>query len=366
MEKSPSEPDGLSVLLIRFSSIGDIILTTPLIKKIRDKYQAARIDYLTLDRYGELLRDNPHIDNLHLIKSNMPIHGLIESARELSKHGYDYLFDLHRSTRSALFRLFIHSAKKYRMNKSYLKRILLVSFKINLYREPYSVVNRYFHAAGELDITPDADSEIWISRKELEEYLRKRESLFEINTGISHRDEVLRVVRGLLHSNRRDRIISMMPFATWQTKEWGSTRFIELGRRLSGENTLIMIHGGAEDSSRADSIAGAIGGNTISIAGKTTLLESALILSISECLITNDTGIMHIGGAVKIPVIAIFGSTTEELGFFPFRSEGEVLQAELNCRPCTSKGLRHCPRGHFRCMNDITVDEVFSAAEKFL
>ena len=127
-----------------------------------------------------------------------------------------------------------------------------------------------------------------------------------------------------------------------------------------------MIHGGMEDRTRADRVAGAIGGNTISIAGKTTLLESALILSISECLITNDTGIMHIGGAVKIPVIALFGSTTEELGFFPFRSEGEVLQAELNCRPCTSKGLRQCPKGHFRCMNDITVDEVYSAVEKFL
>ncbi len=366
MEKSPSEPDSLSVLLIRFSSIGDIILTTPLIKKIRDKYPAARIDYLTLDRYGELLRDNPHINNLHLIKSNMPIHGLIESAREISEERYDYLFDLHRSSRSALYRLLIQSEKKYRLNKNYLKRILLVVFKINLYRKPYSVVNRYFHVAGELDINPDADSEIWISRIELEEYLRKRESLFGINTEISHSDEVLRVARGLLHSNGRDKIISMMPFATWQTKEWESTRFIELGRRLLGENTAIMIHGGAEDRTRADWVAGAIGGNTISIAGKTTLLESALILSISECLITNDTGIMHIGGAVKIPVIAIFGSTTEELGFFPFRAEGEVLQTELNCRPCTSKGLRQCPRGHFKCMNDITVDEVYSAVEKFL
>jgi lipopolysaccharide heptosyltransferase II len=366
MEKSSSESDGFRILLIRFSSIGDIILTTPLIKKIREKYPYSRIDYLTMDRYGELLRGNPHIDNLYLIKSNMPSHELIEIARKLSRHGYDYLFDLHRSSRSALFRLCIRSEKKYRLNKRYLKRILLILLKINLYREPYSVVNRYFHAAGDLHVNPDADTEIWISRKKLEECQRKIHSLLKIKTEIRSDDEILRIERDLLQLNRSVKIISMMPFATWQTKEWGSARFSELGIRLSGENTVILIHGGAEDRARADSLADAIGVRAIPIAGRTTLLESALLLSISECLITNDTGIMHMGAAVRIPVVAIFGSTTEELGFFPFRSEGEVIQADLNCRPCTAKGLRQCPKGHFRCMNDITVDEVYSAVENFL
>jgi lipopolysaccharide heptosyltransferase II len=366
MEKSSSESEGLRILLIRFSSIGDIILTTPLIKKMREEYPDSRIDYLTLDRYGELLRDNPHLDNLYLIKSSMPFHELIESAREFSRHGYDYLFDLHRSSRSALFRLCIRSEKKHRLNKRYLKRILLVSFKINLYREPYSVVNRYFQAAGELHINPDADTEIWISRKKLKECQRRIHSLLKIKTEIRGNDELLRIERDLLQLNRSVTIISMMPFATWQTKEWGSDRFSELGRKLSGEDTVILIHGGLEDMARADSLADAIGVRAIPIAGKTTLLESALLLSISECLITNDTGIMHMGAAARIPVVAIFGSTTEELGFFPFRFEGEVMQADLNCRPCTAKGLRRCPKGHFRCMNDIAVDKVYSAVKKFL
>lgn len=366
MKESSSESEGLRILLIRFSSIGDIILTTPLIKKVRAKYPGSRIDYLTLEGYGELIRDNPHIDNLHLIRSATPIHKLMESARELSRHGYDYLLDLHRSSRSALFRLCIGSEKKYRLNKRYLRRVLLVLLKTNLYREPYSVVNRYFQAAGDLDVHPDAETEIWISQNALRECQKRIHSLLRIETETDAGDEVMRIERNLLQLPRSDKIISMMPFATWQTKEWGSSRFSELGRRISGDNSLILIHGGVEDMTQADSLADAIGARAIPIAGRTTLLESALLLSISDCLITNDTGIMHMGAAVRIPVVAIFGSTTEELGFFPYRSEGEVIQEDLHCRPCTAKGLRRCPKGHFRCMNDITVDRVHSAVEKFL
>ena len=366
MKESSSESEKLRILLIRFSSIGDIILTTPLIKKIRSEYPNSRIDYLTLERYGELLRDNPHIDSLHLIESGMPIHTLMESARELSGQGYDYLLDLHRSSRSALFRLCIGSGKKYKLNKNYLRRALLVLFKINLYREPNSVVNRYFQAAGELDLHPDVEAEIWISRNALRECQKRIHSLLTVKTETDPGDEIMRIERNLLRLARSEKVISLMPFATWQTKEWGTARFIELGRRLSGESAVILIHGGEEDKARADSLAEAIGVRAIPLAGNTTMLESALLLSLSDCLISNDTGIMHMGSAVKIPVIAIFGSTTEELGFFPYRSEGEVIQADLHCRPCTAKGLRQCPKGHFRCMNDITVDRVHSAVEKFL
>ncbi|MBN2039329.1 MAG: glycosyltransferase family 9 protein [Spirochaetes bacterium] len=356
---------GIRVLLIRFSSIGDIVLTTSLIHALKTDYPDMTLDYLTLPEYALLIRDNPFIDNLYYHDRNKGIVYAAANARLLNKNKYDYVFDLHRSTRSGIYRKLIRADKKTALVKNYIKRFLLIRLKINLYKKPYSVVERYFKTAGLLKSVPHDKSEIWIGPAEYNKTVSKINYLLKSGYSFTTADESFMLEKSQTAAGSK--LVCMMPFARWKTKEWGDEKFAELAAKLiSGKGCTVLILGGSEDTSRAESIAEKAGRQAVSIAGKTGLVEASVILSFSSCLVTNDTGLMHIGGAVSIPVTAIFGSTTEELGFFPYKTKGEVIQRELKCRPCTAKGLNNCPIKHFKCMSDISVDSVYSAVEKYI
>ncbi|MDY6935670.1 MAG: glycosyltransferase family 9 protein [Spirochaetota bacterium] len=364
----PASNRHLRILIIRFSSIGDIVLTTPLIRSIKKKYPNALIDYLTLDEYSSILKYNPYIDRLILINRDEGYAGLIKGVAKLRDNGYTHILDLHRSLRSLIFRRFIKAVAKQALKKRYIKRLLLINAGINLYNKPYSIINRYFDVARLLDISLEGKTEIWIDNDKLANALvgisiKLRNNLSQ-NPDIT--SSIIRIEKGVIQRDR-EMIVSIMPFAKWNTKEWGDSKFIELGCRISEKKgSRIFVLGGERDKLRSEKIATGIGHKAISLAGKLSLLETAMALSISDCLITNDTGVMHIGGSVSIPVIAIFGSTTEELGFFPYNMEDDVIQISLNCRPCSAKGRLACPKEHFRCMNDITVDMVYSAMIKHM
>lgn len=355
----------LRVLIIRFSSIGDIILTTPLLSAIKRDYPGARIEYLTMSEYSSLLENNPNIDRLHTLRRGEGPGSEVRAAISLRKNDYDYIFDLHRSTRSLLFRALLRG-KKFVLNKHYIRRLLLTKFSINLYREPYSVVNRYFKAAEIMGLDVDGKAEIWIDGDEIHDLIGKIKTKLDLD--INEKDigrGKKRLENGLV-KNEGAGIIALMPFAKWKTKEWGDNKFIELGKVLAKEmGKRVFVLGGKGDAERAQRIADEIGDGAISAAGKLSLMETSFVLSLSDLLITNDTGLMHIGGAVSIPVIAIFGSTARELGFFPYNTRGEVIEVPLKCRPCTAKGLDRCPEGHFACMNDISVDRVYDAITAF-
>ncbi len=358
----------IKILIIRFSSIGDLVLTTPLIRAIKNSYPNAEIDYLTLSKYASLVKYNPRIRQLYALERLNGLSESIRTALRLRRNKYDYIFDLHRSTRSLVFRLLLFGIKKYVFNKRYIKRLLLTRFGINLYIEPYSVINRYFAVAGVLNISEDKISEIWIKIGELNRHLDRLKMIFGLDLKVENDDpeKNAKIEHGLIHKNR-GKIIALMPFARWKTKEWGDSNFIELGRKLSRElGATIIILGGNQDLERARIITNEIGGITIPVAGKLTLLETAVTISMCDLLVTNDTGAMHIGGAVSVPVIALFGSTTEELGFFPLGTNTKVLQTDVKCRPCTTKGLDKCPRRHFNCMNEISVDAVYSKVKFYL
>ena len=353
--------------MIRFSSIGDIILTTPLIEAVKKTHPGIIIDYLTLSEYASLVKYNPHIDNLITINRDRGLSESIRQALELRKRNYKYLFDLHRSTRSMIFRFLMNDKNHFALNKRYVKRFLLTNFRINLYKKPLSVVNRYFDVAKVLNVPESGRAGIWISPEELSIVAGKIKMIINAEIIINKIDKGnIKIDKNILKIKGR-KIISFMPFAKWKTKEWGDEKFIELGKRIGREiDADILILGGMADKERAQAIAREIGGRAKTAAGKFALLETAVALSISDTLVTNDTGVMHLGGAVCIPVVSIFGSTTEELGFFPYSTKGTVLQTEAVCRPCTAKGLTKCPKGHFACMENISVDEVYNAVKRYI
>ncbi len=367
MTKEPFEDKSTRVLLIRFSSIGDIILTTPLIEAIKEKHPDIIIDYLTLSEYAGLLKYNPNIDNLIIIDRKKGLKESIGKALELRRKNYRYIFDLHRSTRSMVFRVFMYDKKRFILNKRYIKRFLLTTSGINFYRKPFSVVNRYFDVAEALNVSAGGRAGIWISPEELSAVVAKIKMIINIDINNNNREKVnLRIDKGVIQNQGR-RIISLMPFAKWKTKEWGDDKFIELGKKISGDaDADILVLGGAEDAVRAEGVASGIGARAKSAAGKFSLLETVAALSVSDALVTNDTGVMHMAGAVSVPAVSIFGSTSEELGFFPYNTEGAVIQKNLKCRPCTAKGLNRCPKKHFACMNDISVEEVYNTVKRYI
>ncbi|MDY6968217.1 MAG: glycosyltransferase family 9 protein [Spirochaetota bacterium] len=356
-----------NILIIRFSSIGDIILSSPLLRSIKEKYPNVKIDYLTLSENSILLKYNPYIDRLLLIDKEKGFSDIVNKSIILRKIKYHYIIDLHRNLRSLIFKLFLKYQKKTKLNKHYIKRFLLVHTNINLYCSPYSVINRYYDAAKVLNIQSEKNTEIWTNHEDLIKSIETIKSISNLNISpiTGHFIGSKQIQQGLINKYKQ-KIISIMPFAKWKTKEWGDSKFIELGCRLTEEETYVFILGGSEDKKRCEEISRCIGKNAIALAGRLTLLETATALSISDCLVTNDTGVMHLGGAISIPVLAIFGCTTEELGFFPNERSAKVIQIPVKCRPCTAKGRLECPKKHFRCMKDITVDTIYSSLKQML
>jgi len=367
MSKACSKDESFRILIIRFSSIGDIILTSSIIPILKKNFPNIRIDYLTLSQYKNLLIYNPNIENVLLIDRNKGVAHISRNMVNYRRKKYKYIFDLHRSSRSLVFSLFLRSERRFVVKKHYFKRFLLVKLNINLYKEPYSVVNKYLKVARFLNPDLEEKSEIWVAIDELNSAINKlRRAVGEILYLSDELSARIKIEKGIVRF-KKGRVISLMPFAKWGTKEWGDNKYIELGCRLTEDSeTTVLILGGKEDIIRSEEIAHKIGKQAIPFAGGLSLSETAIALSISDCLITNDTGIMHMGGAVSIPVISLFGSTSEELGFFPHMTEGEVVELPLDCRPCTTKGFMRCPKGHFRCMNDILVERVYSIVRKYL
>ena len=132
------------------------------------------------------------------------------------------------------------------------------------------------------------------------------------------------------------------------------------GDLIQDNNAQVILFGGEQDKTLAIKIAETVHTNIFNFAGKLSLMESACVMSHCDIMLSNDTGLLHMATALKIPVVAIFGSTTKELGFFPTGTPNRVLQVDLNCRPCTHIGRNTCPKGHFRCMQDITPLQVYN------
>jgi heptosyltransferase-2 len=158
------------------------------------------------------------------------------------------------------------------------------------------------------------------------------------------------------------------PGSVWPTKCWPYENYAKLITRLEKELGVIsVIVGGGKDIDLGEQVSRLSDAHSVNLAGKTTLSELMALMKRFRLFITNDSGPMHIAAAFGVPVLGIFGPTTKELGFFPYGEGNRVIEVKgLPCRPCALHGGKKCPQGHFKCMRDITVDEVFAAAREML
>ncbi len=328
----------LNLLVLQTAFVGDVVLATPLFEAARTRLGADRIGAVVRPETADLLRNNPHIDEIfEYDKKNRqkgPVQ-LLRMARKLRDATYDAALIPHRSFRSALLvRLagipvrvgFDRSAGRWLMTEQVTyEDIHEVERNLSLLA-PWSVNAAGFRPALYPD---DAD--------------RAAGDLLLREAGIEATDTILGFGAG----------------SVWATKRWPADRFAALIRRIADEHGYrVVLFGGAEDRSLSDSIAGMSGAGPPNASGRLSLLQSAALAARCTLFVSNDTGMGHVAAAMGTPVIAIFGPTVPAFGFAPHGEGHRIVERALECRPCSSHGGNRCPIGTHDCMRDITVDQV--------
>lgn len=331
------------ILILRLSSIGDVLLTTPFIQQVRKKFSNAHITYIVKKEFAELLQYNRHINKLIHFDSSQGIAGLQDLAKNLKKKNFDIVFDLHNNLRTNRLTAVFERKKVSKVKKHKIKRALLVNFKINLFNEIKTAPEKYLRVGQKYGLADKGEKLQLFLNEQTEQKVKDHFQKNDLQAG---------------------QYLSFAPGAAHYTKMWPLEYVEELILKVQDEfDTKIVLLGGFNEKNifpQFDS-----NKNIVNMCGKLSLLESAGILKYAKGIVTNDSGLMHMAAALNIPIIAIFGSTVKELGFFPYNANASVLEiSNLWCRPCTHIGRRKCPLGHFNCMRQISPDHVFSEMEK--
>lgn len=304
------------ILIIRFSSIGDIVLTTPVIRCIKQQLNA-EVHFITKSSYVGILTQNPHIDQLYLIENE-----ITEVLTELKKENYDHVVDLHNNIRSLRLRKALGRPSSA-FPKLNLSKWLLTNFKLNRMPDIH-VVDRYFEAVKSLNVKNDGAGLDYFIDPDNKVDLKQ----FDIN----------------------EPYVSFVIGAKFATKRLPQEKIIEIIQKIEG--TIVLL-GGKEDEDAAKDIHLACP-QVVNLVGKLNLDQSASVVQQSKKIITHDTGLMHIASAFKKPIISIWGNTIPDLGMYPYlpsESQKAVIhEVDLKCRPCSKIGYDKCPKGHFKCM----------------
>ncbi|PKL80577.1 MAG: hypothetical protein CVV25_03480 [Ignavibacteriae bacterium HGW-Ignavibacteriae-4] len=306
------------ILIIRISSIGDVVLSTHLPRLIKNKYPDAIVHLVTNKGIALLLSKLESIDKVISIDSE----NRDSLANEIIESEYDVILDLQKNSISA--KLIAEYKGDLRVINKFRKQKLEMVYLKKFPEETVHVGERY------LDTCRD---------------------LIE--------DDGLGLDLGFEVYTNNNKIIGIAPEAFHKTKRWQQEKYEELIDRLIKDEYEVRIFG-SDNSTLVNT-----NSKAENYCGKLSLVETADKISECDYFICNDTGLMHIASACQIPILAIFGSSVKELGFTPFRVKHEIIEHDIWCRPCSHIGRAFCPLGHFKCMKEITVDEVYNRFNKF-
>ena len=312
----------LKILVVRFSSIGDIVLTTPVVRMLKTQLNT-EVHFLTKAPYVSLFKNNPYVDSVFQINKSIN-----EVISDLKTENYDYVIDLHSNLRTQILKLKLGViAKSY--NKLNWEKFLLTNFKTNILPDVH-IVDRYLDTVKFLGITND--------NKGLDFFLSDADKV-DLN---EFPNDYVAIVIGGQHA----------------TKILPTAKIISICKKL---NKAVLLIGGPDDKERGDEISKASG--AINTCGDHSLLQSAFLIKNSANVISHDTGMMHIAAAFKKKIYSVWGNTIPEFGMYPYLSDKNSKMIEvkdLNCRPCSKIGYDKCPKGHFKCMQEIDENQFLS------
>ncbi len=317
------------ILIIRFSSIGDIILTTPVIRCLKEQLEDVDVHFLTKKEFGDVLKGDPHIDRLHLLGRSIQ-----QIIRELKKHSFDMVIDLHRNLRSYRVTQELNRPVK-RFNKVNREKWLMVNFKVD--RLPrLHVVDRYLKTVKSLGVVND--------KKGLEYHIPRDEEL----------------TKEALPPGFEEGFIAFGIGGAHPTKCLPEEKIRKICDKL---HKPVVFLGGEEDREKGERIRERTERRTWNACGDLSINESASVVRMADHVISHDTAVMHIAAAFRKPVTSIWGNTIPEFGMYPYmpgdENKSTVVEVKtLSCRPCSKIGFEKCPKGHFQCMWEISEDEV--------
>lgn len=332
------DPRRMKILIVRFSSIGDIVLTTPVIRCLKVQ-TGCEVHYLTFRRFSEVLEHNPYIDRLITIDRS-----IYEAIPQLKRNHYDLVVDLHRNIRTLGLRIsLMRPSVKFR--KLNFRKYLLVNFRIDIMPDTH-IVNRYLAAVKRLGVVYDGAG-------------------LDYFAGSPDHDVAAR-----LPENCRDGYVAIVIGGRYSTKIYPPEL---VAKMITLMKTPVLLMGGVEDHERGEIIKHeASYKNVYNACGCFSINESAALISKARLVITNDTGLMHIAAAYRKPVVSIWGNTVPSLGMYPFmpaeKSHYSIIVEMDNvpCRPCSKLGFSTCPKKHFNCMLGIDPEVVAEYARELL
>ncbi len=324
------------ILIIRFSSIGDIVLTTPIIRAIKTQVKHAEVHYLTKEAFKPVLHANPYIDHIHTIKQSVS-----EVKGILKRQNFDFIVDLHKNLRTQHARYLLRrpGASFPKVNT---QKWLMVNFKVN-YLPDKHIVDRYFKAARPLGVFNDG--------KGLDYFIRKEDE-------VAYND-----LPDMLSSD----FVAIGIGGKHNTKLYPVDKLTSLCYQI---NQPVILMGGTEDFERAEAIRKDMKHIVFNGCGDFTINQSASVLKKAAVVISNDTGIMHIAAALKKKLVSLWGNTIPEFGMYPYYPDDlqdyyRILEVKgLSCRPCSKIGFDKCPKEHFRCMYNISEQAIIKALKE--
>ena len=319
----------MKILILRFSSIGDIVLTTPVIRCLKQTVKEAEIHYCTKRRYQELIMHNPYIDKCHYLDDS-----LNQLVGQLRSEQYDLIIDLHNSLRTSLIKSLL-GKRAFSVNKINIQKWLYVRFKLDVMPSVH-IVDRYMDALKELGVANDGEG--------LDYFIGADEYIPMSQLPPTHQSSYVAYALGGQHATKRLPVDQM----------------IKLCRQIGRS---IVLLGDQHDREAGEVIRHALGDDLIfNACDLFTINQSASLIEQAQVVFSHDTGLMHIAAAFKKPIVSIWGSTTPQLGMYPYKTRHLIVEnANLSCRPCSKIGHKQCPLGHFKCMNDLsfTLDPAF-------
>ncbi|MBN2669248.1 MAG: glycosyltransferase family 9 protein [Bacteroidales bacterium] len=306
-------------LIIRFSSIGDIVLTTPVVRAIKSQIKNAEIHYLTKVHFRFLLETNPYIDKIHTLNDNFN-----ELIKELQIEQFDHIIDLHHNLRSGKVKRAL-SIPAFTLDKLNIQKWLLVNLKLNRMPNKH-IVDRYLDTLNVFDIKNDNEG--------LDYFIPEKDQ-FEFSNQPFEKNKYIAFVLG----------------ATYFTKQIP----IDLASNIINKYELpTILLGGKDDVEKSEELMRLLKNKAYNFCGKINLNQSASLIEHAKIVVSSDTGLMHIAAAFNKPVVSLWGNTVPEFGMSVYKphTDSKIFEiTDLKCRPCSKIGFNKCPKKHFKCMN---------------
>ncbi|HEX6332615.1 MAG TPA: glycosyltransferase family 9 protein [Flavisolibacter sp.] len=325
----------MKFLVIRFSSIGDIVLTTPVVRCMKKQLNHAEIHYLIKPQFKMVMEENPYIDRIHVLRDDWD-----QMIAELKEEKFDYIIDLHHNLRTMRVKKAL-KVPAFSFNKLNIEKFIFVKLKWNVMPKGVHIIDRYMETVRPFGVYNDGAG--------MDYFIPEAAVTSDRDIPASHHLGYVAIVIG----------------ASYFTKKLPIYKLQELCRKL--DHPVILL-GAKEEFAEGEAIASVDPVKVYNACGKFSLHESADLVRKAKVIIAHDTGLMHIAAAFKKPVIAVWGSTTPSFGMVPYYGDrflashakpyDDVQVHKLWCRPCTKMGRHRCPQGHFKCMKKLSIDEI--------